>query len=44
MAAKVKKSLIFLRMWIFLCNFAADLTYIQCMTVSARAELKGNPV
>ena len=28
----------------FCSTFAADLTYIQCMTVSAKAELKGNPV
>ena len=39
-----KKMLPDLHMWDFLCNFAADLTYIQCMTVSAKAELKGNPV
>ena len=31
-------------MWDFFCTFAADLTYIQCTTVSAKAELKGNPV
>ena len=28
----------------FCSTFVADLTYIQCMTVSAKAELKGNPV
>ena len=43
-ACTATKVRFFLYMSEFCSTFVADLTYIQCMTVSAKAELKGNPV